>query len=464
VDASTHLLGSINDSLDISKIESGKFALSPIEFRFEHMLQQVLTVNKYRIDDKKQDLAIHFDHLIPHILFGDEQRLAQVVTNLLSNAVKFTPENGVIKINTQLLSEENGVCKIKISVTDSGIGISPEQQARLFQSFQQAESSTSRKFGGTGLGLAISKSIVEMMGGKIWIESELGKGASFIFTVYAKRVEEKEKVLHDWKNIRILVVDNDLSSLEYFDEIVKDLGPVCDMASSCEGAMDLIREKGEYDVYFIEYRIQDRNGVELIKVLKEKASDTSRFILISSTEWSTFADEMKNAGITMFVQKPFFPSKIESIISDCLGITQRTPGEKQTNTVDEFEGRCILLAEDIEINREIILSLLEPTLVKIECAENGKIALEMIQEEPDKYDLIFMDMQMPEMDGLEATIKIRALDIPKAKTVPIVAMTANAFKEDVERCLAAGMDAHVSKPLNLNEVLDKLRDYFIENK
>ena len=328
--ASKHLLGIINNILDMSKIESGKFDLSESEFDFLKMIDQVVNVNKFRIEEKNQSFSMSVDKRIPTFLFGDDQRLSQVITNLINNAAKFTPEGGSVKLDAQFISEENGVCTIKIAVSDSGIGISPEQQTKLFTSFQQAESSTSRKFGGTGLGLAISKSIVEMMSGKIWIESELGKGATVAFTIQVKR--------------------------------------------SAGG----LRE--------------------------EKAPD---------------------------------------------------------ETIDQFKGHCILLAEDIEINREIVISLLEPTLLTVDCAENGREALEMFKAAPDKYELIFMDMQMPEMDGLEATRRIRALDVPSAKIVPIIAMTANAFREDILKCLEAGMNGHLGKPLDFEAVLGKLRTYLV---
>jgi CheY-like chemotaxis protein len=201
------------------------------------------------------------------------------------------------------------------------------------------------------------------------------------------------------------------------------------------------------------------NGIECINMLKEKVSGKASFVLVSSVEWSTFEEEMKDAGIYNFLPKPFFPHKVASVIDDCLGMARQTVDEKPVNTENIFARHSILLVEDVEINREIVTALLEPTLIKIDCAENGKIALDMFSATPEKYDLIFMDMQMPEMDGLEATRKIRALDVARAKTVPIIAMTANAFKEDIEHCLAAGMNAHVGKPLNFDEVMDKLRAY-----
>jgi len=333
-DASNHLLGVINDVLDISKIEANKFELSPVDFNFENTLQHAVNVINFRIDEKRQKFSMYIDKAIPKTLVGDEQRLVQVITNLLGNAVKFTPEHGYIRLAARKVEEESGLYTIQISVSDTGIGISGEQQASLFQPFQQAESGTTRKYGGTGLGLVITKRIVEMMGGRIWIESELGKGSTFFITIQARK-----------------------SSLV--------------------------------------------NSYEIDKQQAEKQAD------------------------------------IEGV----------------------FAGRRILLAEDVEINREIVKALLEPTQVEIDCAVNGKEALNMFMQSSEKYDMIFMDMQMPEMDGYEATRLIRALDLPRAKTIPIIAMTANVFREDVEKCLQAGMNGHIGKPLDFNNVMERLQAY-----
>jgi len=337
-DASKHLLGIVNDILDMSKIEANRFELSSVEFDFEIMLSRILSVIDYKIEEKNQILTVTVDEKIPASLFGDDQRLAQVIANLIGNAVKFTPEKGAIKLAAEFLGEDNGTCTIQVSISDSGIGISPEQQTHLFKAFQQAEANTTRKFGGTGLGLVITKSIVEMMGGEIWIESELGEGATFFFKVCLER--------------------------------------------GSEGA--------------------DENS----------------------------AYGKKNTGDTE--------------ISD-LKL--------------QFPDHCILLAEDIEINREIVRALLEPTLVDIDCATNGAEAVLMFKDMPDKYDIIFMDVQMPEMDGYEATHTIREMELSRAKTIPIIAMTANVFQEDVMECLKAGMNSHLGKPLDLDEVLKVLNRY-----
>jgi lactose/cellobiose-specific phosphotransferase system IIC component len=329
--ASTHLLGVINDVLDMSKIEANKLDLSPVNFSFAKMVREVTGIFVFRINEKNQKLTIHIDETIPPFLVGDDRRLGQVITNLLSNATKFTPQGGEITLDSRLTGREDGFCVIQTLVRDSGIGISAEQQTKLFSSFQQADSSTSRKFGGTGLGLAISKRIVEMMGGRIWVESEPGRGADFHFTV------------------------------------------------------------------------------KLAEGLKEEEVSAKK--------------------------------------------------KRQAEETDDFSGFSMLLVEDVEINREIIISLLAPTGIAVDCAENGVQALAMFLAAPGKYEIIFMDIQMPEMDGYEATRRIRALDIPEAKTVLIIAMTANVFKEDIERCLESGMNDHVGKPLDMEAVLQKLRDY-----
>jgi signal transduction histidine kinase/CheY-like chemotaxis protein len=355
-EASNHLLGVINDILDMSKIEANKLELSFEEFNFEKMIMKVINVSTFRIVEKNQNFTVHLDPKIPSTLIGDDQRLSQVIANLLSNSVKFTPREGTIRLEAELLdmafppepppsSGKNEtppgsgmpVCTIKISVSDTGIGVTEEQKGRLFSSFEQADGGISRKFGGTGLGLSISKRLVEMMGGTIWVESKPGEGSSFIFTIKAEQA----------------------------------------------------------------------------------------------------------------------PSRSSSVSNNNTASSLNHPEGEENN----FEHHTIILAEDVEINREILLALLEDTNLGIDCAENGKAVLKLFSENPGRYDLIFMDVHMPEMDGFEATRLIRALDIPKAKTIPIVAMTANVFKEDIEKCLDAGMNDHVGKPLDITLVLEKLRTY-----
>jgi len=473
-DASTHLLGLINDILDMSKIEANMLKLSAVEFNFEKILKRVVEMVNFRVDEKHQKFTVRIDKAIPGTLFGDDQRLVQVIINLLGNAIKFTPENGSISLDTRFLGEDSGVCAIEISVSDTGIGISPEQQKHLFQSFQQADGSTVRKFGGTGLGLAISKNIVEMMGGKIWIDSEIGKGSTFFFTVRMKRGTDKKRALGappgvNLSDIRILAVDDDPDILEYFEETAISLGLHCDTATSGNEALSLIEQRGAYHVCFVDWKMPGMDGIELAHELKtRKASVNSFVIMISAAEWSVIEEDAKKAGVDRFMSKPLFQSTIAEIVHEYIG-TDGKPSETkrgeetQTQPDNKFAGRCVLLAEDVEINREIVLALLEPAELSIDCAESGAEAVRLFTQSPDKYDLIFMDVQMPGMDGYEATRLIRAMDVPRAKTIPIVAMTANVFQEDIEKCLQAGMNNHIGKPLDLDEVLDKLRKYLPSN-
>jgi len=335
--ASNHMLGILNQILDMSKIEADKFEIYSHPFEFKAMLNGIIGVLGIHIEEKQLNFIVDVDKVIPQYIISDELRLAQVLTNLLANAVKFTPHGGTVRLSVNwLTSGGNDKFTLHFEISDTGIGISPEQQTRLFSPFEQAEASTTRKFGGTGLGLVISKKIIEMMGGKIWVKSEIGDGSKFIFAIQFKE-----------------------------DDIIG-----------------------------------------------------------------------------------YYPS-----------IDPEAP--PQDESAYNFKNFTILIAEDVEINREIIIALLESTEVNIECAENGLQALQMFAAAPDRYDIILMDIQMPEMDGLTATRKIRGLEIEKAKTIPIIAMTANVFKEDVHECLAAGMDGHLGKPLDMPKVMEKLKKYLV---
>jgi len=416
------------------------------------------------VDEKQQKLTIHIDSEIPQTLVGDDQRLAQVVANLLSNSVKFTPEKGSIALNACFIGEENGLCTIQISVSDTGIGISAEEQKRLFSSFQQAESSTTRKYGGTGLGLAISKSIVEMMGGTIWVQSEPEKGSVFTFNVQARRgAEEKNAFLPSDVNlsdVRIMAVDDDPEILTYFLDISRRFGILCDTAINGVEALELIEQNGGCQIYFIDWQMPGMDGIQLAREIRERGYENFIVIMISAADWNDVAEEAKEAGIVDFLSKPLFSFAIAEVINEHLGVDKRQVEKEQVSEIEGiFAGRRILLVEDVEINREIVKSLLEPTLLEIDSAENGIEAVNMFTAAPHKYDMIFMDIQMPEMDGYEATRIIRALDVPEAKTVPIVAMTANVFHEDIEKCLNAGMNGHVGKPIDFEEVLKHLRSY-----
>ena len=457
--ASKHLLGIINDILDMSKIEAGKFEITDALFDFEKIFQQVANVISFRLEEKGHRFDVYIDWAVPQMMIGDDQHLAQVIANLVGNAIKFTPPGGSIKMYTNFLGEENSVCTIKVSVSDSGIGISPEQLTYLFQPFTQAENNTSRKFGGTGLGLPISKSIVEMMGGEIWVESEPGKGSTFSFTFKAKRGEMKKNRFpaageEDLKKLRVLSIDDDPDIIKDFKMMIGGYGVACDPATTDEEALRLIEKNGPYNIYIMDWELPGMGCPELSKRIKSMtpADFDSLVIVVSFVEYNTIIEQMKSSGIDRFLNKPIFPPTIAGVLDDYLGLSNME--EETGNDIDGiFKGKNILLAEDVDINREIVMTLLEPTEVKIDCAINGAEAVRMFAEAPEKYEMIFMDIQMPEMDGYEATRCIRLLDVPKAKTIPIIAMTANVFKEDIENCLEAGMNGHVGKPIDFNDLI-----------
>jgi signal transduction histidine kinase/DNA-binding response OmpR family regulator len=465
-EASSHLLGVINDVLDMSKIEAGKLELVMYDFSFERILKKAVNAICIRLEQKRQKIHITVDGKIPHILTGDDQRLAQVIINLLSNAVKFTPEEGSIRLNARLSEETDGLCTIVIEVSDTGIGISDEQQKRLFRSFEQAASGTSRKFGGTGLGLAISKRIVEMMGGEIGVTSQTGEGSTFKFSFKALRGKDNPSSLLDpsvnWETMQVLAVDDDNEILSYFKEIFKRYGVLCETVSSGEDAVKKIEKTGGFDIYFVDWKMPGMDGIELTRQIKKRSADRkSVVIMISATEWTLIKDEAEEVGVDKYLMKPLFASDIMDCMNACLGVSgTKTENRQKTVKGGELKGCKILLAEDVEINREILLASLESTDVQIDCAENGLEAVRMIGENPDKYDLVFMDVQMPEMDGLEATREIRK----SGCKLPIIAMTANVFREDIEKCLEAGMDDHIGKPLDIGNVLSKIRKYWGGNR
>jgi CheY-like chemotaxis protein len=388
----------------------------------------------------------------------------------ISNAVKFTPEGGRITLDAVLVEEENSGVTLRMEVRDTGIGISREQQEHLFSMFQQAEGSTTRKFGGTGLGLAISKQIVEMMGGEIHIDSELGKGAAFIFTVKLEKTSSDERHIParsvSMQNMRVLAVDDMPEVCDYFAEIAHRLNFHCDVAKSGQEALEMIKKNGDYNIFFIDWKMPGMDGLELSRLIKEKGRDDSVIFMMSSAEWNNLEAEAKSSGIKRFLSKPLFPSLISDCINEYLGLENIKEEEDVISENDEFVGRHILLAEDVEINREIVLTLLEPTKLTIDCAEDGKAAFDMYRRAPDVSNMIFMDIQMPKMDGYETTRLIREYEQEKSelsqaplRRVPIIAMTANVFREDIEKCIAAGMDDHVGKPLAITEVIEKLRKY-----
>ena len=464
-EASNHLLGVINDILDMSKIEANKLELTPMDFDFEKMIIKVSDVAMFRIGEKKQNFSVFLDDTIPPAIVGDEQRLAQVITNLLSNAVKFTPDRGQISLHATNEGETDGIYTIKFEVRDSGIGISSDQKAKLFQSFAQADGSISRKFGGTGLGLAISKRLVEIMGGTIWVESTPGKGANFIFTIQAEAgilpQETDQTFTYVEKKLRVLAVDDQEDVRDFFLHAAPSLKVDCKVASSAAEAVSIILENADdpFHIAFVDWFMPGVNGTKLTRRIKS-IDKSLAVVMISSAEWSEIQDEATKAGVDKYLPKPLFISSLATCLEEFFGRNaKRTAPPASSASEHDFSGKTVLLAEDVAVNREIVLSLLEPTSISIVCAEDGDAAIAAFASDPNRYDMIFMDVQMPGKDGIEATRDIRAMHEPWAQKIPIVAMTANVFREDIERCLDAGMNDHLGKPLHIDAMLEKLQTY-----
>ena len=464
--ASTHLLGVINDILDMSKIEANKFELSPTEFVFSKMLTRICDVVNFKVSEKSQSLLSSVSSEVPFSVVADEQRLGQVIANLLSNAIKFTPDCGVVEINASLVSLDGAECVIAIEVKDSGIGISAEDQTKLFKAFEQADGSISRKFGGTGLGLAISKRIVGLMGGNISVFSELGNGASFTFTIKAGcgsvNLENFAPKDAPWRQTPMLAVARTPAILQQFQAVAQATGCLFDHAEDLDSALaclERLPDSASYGFIWVEHALPGMDGVAIAQNLRRHCGQTPYVVLVSGDQNVEMKDAAGNAVIDKILQTPFFSYMIlEYLIENNNEVAGKSALQQQPDS-PSHAGRHVLLAEDVELNREVLLAVLEDTGLVFDCAENGQEAIDKFKAEPDRYDIIFMDIHMPGVDGYEATRQIRKLPLDKAVSIPIIAMTANVFKEDVDRCLNAGMNDHLGKPLNKKEILSKLKKY-----
>ncbi|MDR0784958.1 MAG: response regulator [Treponema sp.] len=474
--ASKQLLGLINDILDISKIEANKLEIINKPFDFEKMVQDTLNVIQVKAEEKKQQVIVDFNKRFDRMVIGDELRFSQVLLNLLSNAVKFTPENGTItvKIHWEERSQDSadaGRVNLHVEVIDTGIGVSMEQQMRLFKSFEQGDGSITRRFGGTGLGLALCKRILNLMGGDIWIKSEIGKGASFIFEVHTAfgNELEQETVEYVGANERILIIDDSRDVLEYFTHILASFSMNCEVVSSGKDGLVLleggIKDNNPFNVVLIDWKLPGEDCASIIRRIREIAGDVS-VVIMSVADWIDIKPHVKSLDIRQFLPKPVMPSTLYNAVINLGGkrhlkniVEQKRDEAEGANLVGALEGKRLLVAEDIEINQEILSALLEDTKVDIDFAINGVVVVDMFKKQSERYDLILMDIQMPDLDGFNATRQIRALGTDKAAAIPIIAMTANAFSEDVEACIDAGMNGHLAKPIEVNEMMKALAKY-----
>jgi signal transduction histidine kinase/DNA-binding response OmpR family regulator len=467
--SSTHLLNIINDILDLSKIEWGKFELYNETFEVEKVLSDFVQLIGSKTAEKKQELFVKIDNGLPKVLFGDSTRYLQVIMNLVSNAVKFTPEGGKISLRVGVKEIIGNKATIVSTVTDTGIGLTAEQQSRLFKSFEQADNSISKRFGGTGLGLAISKHIVEMLNGEIGVESQINVGSKFEFTVKFDTVGSgiiTEDMQIGDNTLQAFVVDDSAEVREYVEGILTSLCVPCRTFASGAEIIEYYRRTvipPVPHIVFMDYAMSGMNGLEAARKLKETdgGADSIMIMMLSMYELEPRRAEIEAEGIKILLPKPIFPSNISGIIDGVLG--KKAAAAKTEADKPDFSGNSVLVVEDIEINAEILASILEEYKISYETASDGKIAHEMYCKNPAKYDLILMDIQMPNLDGYSATKLIRASDYGTAKTVPIVAMTANAFSSDVDQALKAGMNEHISKPIDPSRVDAVLKKYLRVN-
>ena len=465
--ASSHLLGVINDILDFSKIEAGKLAIEEVKFNIDDMLENVSNIINQKCAEKNLELLFKVTNKIPSQVIGDPLRITQILINYANNAIKFTDEGEVI-LALDLEEELDDGFFVKFSVTDTGIGLKEEQRNKLFKSFQQADTSTSRKYGGTGLGLSISKQLAELMHGSVGVESEYGKGSTFWLTAkLIKDTSSKKRALlkKDLETKRVLVVDDNDAALEIMTEMLKAMSMQVESANSGERALELILnadKKTPFDIIVTDWHMPPgMNGIELIKSVNQfKLKKTPSNILFSNVSQDELSNEAEKHGIEHILTKPVNASVLFEVILSIFNLDITTNNKideveeapKSQISLEKIKGSKILLAEDNLLNQEIAQELLTDEGFKVTIANNGKEAVNLVNDE--NFDVVLMDMQMPEMDGLEATMKIR--ETFASDTLPILAMTANAGEEDRERCLKAGMDAHITKPIDPEVLMSEL--------
>ena len=465
--AGNHLLTLINDILDISKVESGKLNLSPLTFSIVETVQNLVNLSQPMIKEKNIDFSFRINRMEKEYLYADQLRLNQIYINILSNAIKYTMPGGSVSVDLREEdSDKEGCVRLIYRVADTGIGMTPEFLAKMYQPFSRQTDSRVNSIQGTGLGLAITKQMVELMDGTIECQSETGKGTTFTITLdlpIAEKQLEEMRIDH----VDALIADDDPVLLETAADTLESLGIHAEQATTGTEALDMIRRRHEagndYGVVILDWKMPDLNGIETIRRIRTEINAEIPILLTSAYDWSDIEDEAKEAGANGFIGKPLFRSRLYEKINELLG-TEAKAVEPEDDYSD-LAGMNILIAEDNDINWEIISTMLSMFGITSERAENGRICTEkMAKAGEEQYDLIFMDIQMPEMNGLDATRHIRKLENKWAASIPIIAMTADAFSENVAECLKAGMNGHIAKPIDLKLVIKEIRRIKEEKK
>ena len=464
--SSRHLLGLINDVLDMSKIESGKMTLNTDQVSLREVMDSIVSIVQPQVRAKHQRFDVSIHDITTENVCCDSVRLNQVLLNLLGNALKFTPEEGLIQVSLYEEESPKGgeFIRIHLKVKDNGIGMTPEFQKKIFESFVREDNARVHRTEGSGLGMAITQYIVDAMGGAIEVDSELGRGSEFRVTLDLPRAEtpEEEMVLPEWN---VLVVDDDLQLCESTADSLKSIGVQAEWALNAEKAMEMIGRRIQagdaYQIILLDWKLPDIDGITAAKEIRRRFDTDAPILLISAYDWGEIEADAKAAGITGFISKPLFRSTLFYGLKPFAGVSETVQEPEETES--NLAGKHILLAEDNELNWEIASELLSDLGLELEWAENGKICVDKFQASPAGfYDAVLMDLRMPVMTGYEAATAIRALDRPDAG-IPIIAMTADAFSEDIKKCLDHGMNAHVAKPIDIREV-SRLLDKFINGE
>lgn len=456
------LLNLINEVLDMSKLESGKIMLTEETFKLDELLESLFIMVQSAFEAKKQKLVIH-SKVKHECLIGDVQRIQQALLNMLTNAIKYTPNKGLIQISVEEKpSVYNGYGQFEIAVTDNGIGMKPEFLSKIFEPFERSDDKAIRNIQGTGLGMAISRHIAQMMNGDILVESEYGKGSKFTMRFHVKLGGMDEYDNNLLIDLPVLVVDDDDVSCEIACENLQELGMKPEWVLSGQDAVQKVSDGNKYFAIIIDLMMPNMNGIETTYKIRECVGPDIPIIIISAYDYSGYEIEALKAGVNGFICKPIMKSKLFHLMKKFA--TNKKEEEEVTivpSTVTSFPGKRILVVEDNELNREIAYELLQETGAEIETASDGLEAVNKVADSPEGYyDFIIMDIQMPVMDGLEATRQIRLLDRQDTKDLPIVAMSANAFAEDVRLSLEAGMNEHIAKPIEIDRLYSVMGKWF----
>ena len=463
-----HLLSLINDILDMSRIESGRMILKNEEFSFKEMLEQINTMIHSQCAEKKLHFECRINGIAEDYYIGDDMKLKQVIINILSNAVKFTPSGGTVSFIVEPLARFEGNAPIRFIMKDTGIGMDKDYLPKLFEPFSQEDGSKTNEYGSTGLGMAITKNIIEMMNGKITVDSEKGKGSVFTVTVTLKTTGKKNGLVDEEINpqdMRVLIIDDDPIACEHARLVLEEVGIVSESCFSGKEAYELLsltKARGQsYNLILVDLKMPDEDGVEVTrKIRKIYDEESAAIIILTAYSWDDIIEEALDAGVDTFMSKPLFASTVLNEFRQA--IKQKKALHSEVKKAD-LNGKRVLLAEDMTVNAEIMMKVLGMRSMLSEHAENGREAVDMFAESPlHYYDAILMDVRMPVLDGLGAAEEIRALDREDAKTVPIIALTANAFDEDVQRSLQAGMNAHLSKPVEPEHLFETLEHLITE--